>query len=373
MLMADKKTILFVRPHMAKGGADQVTLMLLRHIDRADYEVSLALMRSEGPLMEDIPDDVTVIDCKARSLWFMIAPLYKLLKENDFDIVYCTCGGASMPLCIAHSFLPRKKKAGNLIVSERNILLPLYKGRMKRYFMLYLKRLFYKEADFVTAVSRGVAVEVNKYLKVPEGQIRVVDNPVIDQKLFEKAAEGVEHPWFDQGHFVFLAVGRLVEQKDYPTLLAAFRLAKKENQKLKLIVLGDGHLKTKLETMIRNMDLQDDVDFLGYRKNPFSFMRKADAFVLASKHEGMPGVLVQAMAINGHCIATDCPTGPNEIIENGQGGLLVPVGKPESLADAILSITKDHVLYERIKAHAGDQLGKFEISKALESYLSFIS
>ncbi len=362
---------MFVRPHMAQGGADRVTLMLLQYLDRSKFEIFLGLMRAEGPLMNDVPQDVTIFDFNSRSLWFMVSPLRKCLIRHHFDIVYSTCGGASIPLSLAYAFLTKGKKPV-LIVSERNILLPLYKGYIKRYFMLFLKRLLYQQANYVTAVSVGVAKEIEQLLKVAPNRIKVVNNPVLDINLHKLALEKVDHLWFNNNNFTFLAVGRLVEQKDYPTLIRAFFEARKVCKEIKLVILGDGPLQSFLEELIVQLALSDDVALLGYKKNPFVYMSVSSAFVLSSKHEGMPGVLIQALAINGHCISTDCKTGPNELIEHERNGILVPVGDIHKLAESMVRLCVDKELYAKLEQFSKEKIEKFSVEPALDSYLNFI-
>ncbi|MEO1052798.1 MAG: glycosyltransferase [Bacteroidota bacterium] len=361
-----KKKLLIVRPTMGHGGADRVTLNLLRYLNPESFEVELVLMRAEGAYIDEIPDHVQVIDTHTKNLWFYIFPLYRYFKKHRPDIVFSTCGGANMPLSLL-AFLTRKRKY-KLILSERNILFPPGKSRIKRTIMLLVKRFFYSFADVHTAVSQGVKEEMIDRFKLPEKDILVVDNPVITPDLAVKAEERVEHSWFKDTREVpvILHVGRFVYQKDHETLIHSFHELTKK-RKARLVLLGEGPLRKQVESLIQNLGLEDQVYFGGFDKNPFKYMAKCDAFVLSSKHEGMPGVLIQAMACGAKCVSTDCRTGPNEIIkEELNNGMLVPVGDVQKMSKAIDDILS--IELSDIKS----SVSRFEMGPSVKTYLNAI-
>ncbi|MCY4489744.1 MAG: glycosyltransferase [Deltaproteobacteria bacterium] len=141
----------------------------------------------------------------------------------------------------------------------------------------------------------------------------------------------------DGGPPVILSAGRLSAQKDYPTLIKAFsRVA--EERPCRLIILGEGRRRRRLERLLKNLGLTDRASLPGWVDNPFAFMSRAALFVLSSRYEGLPGVLIQALACGSPCVSTDCPTGPAEILRGGELGPLVPVGDPLPLAEAMTSV-----------------------------------
>jgi len=163
----------------------------------------------------------------------------------------------------------------------------------------------------------------------------VVYSAVITPDLLSKAREDAGHAWLRKGHPpVILGVGRLTEQKDFETLLNAFAILRKKME-ARLIILGEGEQRPELETVIRRLDIEKDVDLHGYVENPYSFMRQSKAFVLSSKWEGSPSVVIQALACNCPVISTDCPGGVREILADGAYGDLVPVGDVVAMAAAI--------------------------------------
>ncbi len=202
-------------------------------------------------------------------------------------------------------------------------------------------RLIYRWADAVVAVSEGVALDTARITGLPEERIHVVHNPVITPALDRHAAAPCEHPWLrDPDRPVILAAGRLTPQKDFATLIRAFALVRAQRP-CRLIILGEGRLRRPLEGLVGELGLGEDVDLPGFEPNPYPLMAAADLFVLSSAWEGSPNVLTEALALGTPVVATDCRSGPREILADGSIGPLVPVGDAPALSKAILR-TLDH-------------------------------
>jgi glycosyltransferase involved in cell wall biosynthesis len=196
-------------------------------------------------------------------------------------------------------------------------------------------RLAYPNADARIAVSQGVADDLTALAGFTPRLIEVVGNPVVPPELEQRAAESVAHPFFAAGQPpVMLGCGRLAREKDFVTLLHAFALLRK-SRPLRLIVLGEGPERERLEGLARELSVAGDVNLPGFVANPFAWMRRAALFVLSSVHEGLGNVLIEAMACGTPVVSTDCPSGPREILLDGKLGALCPVRNPEALAAAI--------------------------------------
>ncbi len=200
----------------------------------------------------------------------------------------------------------------------------------------YLRLL--KHSAHVVTVSDGIRDDVLASTGISPDKVSTIYNPVVTPELNALKREAPEHPWLaNGGPPVILASGRLVDQKDYPTLLRAFHeLAK--NRELRLIILGEGERRKEVEACVRSLGLTDRVSLPGWTANPFAFMSRAALFVLASQHEGLPGVLIQALACGCPVVSTDCPSGPSEILEGGRFGPLVPTSDHAALADAMVRV-----------------------------------
>jgi glycosyltransferase involved in cell wall biosynthesis len=200
-----------------------------------------------------------------------------------------------------------------------------------------LAKRFYPWADHVTGNSRGVADDLSQVTGLPRERIKVLYNPVVTPEVREKARAPLNHPWFEAGQRpVVLAVGRLTKQKDFPTLIRAFAQVR-QTQPARLLILGEGPDRSALEALVNQLDLGDDVAMPGFVENPYAYMRRASLYVLPSRWEGLPTVLIEALYCGPPVIATDCPSGPREILADGKHGLLVPVGDVIALTQAIES------------------------------------
>jgi glycosyltransferase involved in cell wall biosynthesis len=166
---------------------------------------------------------------------------------------------------------------------------------------------------------------------------------------------------------VLLGVGRLVPQKDYTVLLRAFSRIRK-SRPIRLIVLGEGTERRRLERYAQRLGVRDDVDFPGFVKNPFPFMRRCTVYVLSSRFEGLPGALIQAMACGAPVVSTDCPSGPSEIIDSGSNGFLVPVGDDEKLAASIENLLDNPALRRSFSEAGRKAAAEFEVSPMIRHY-----
>lgn len=192
------------------------------------------------------------------------------------------------------------------------------------------------KADGVICVSDGACADLHRFLHGRQTPpIARVYSPIDLRAVSALAATPAAHPWLVEKELpVVLSAGRLVRTKDYPTLLKAFRLLVRR-KRCRLLVLGEGRQRPRLESLVRRLGLSDCVDLAGFVPNPFPYMARADLFVLSSRFEGFGNVLAEALAVGTPCVATDCRSGPREILDDGRYGKLVPVGDARALSDAM--------------------------------------
>lgn len=208
-------------------------------------------------------------------------------------------------------------------------------GGLRRWLRYRPIRRWYPRADAIVAVSQGVADDVVATSGVDPRRVHVIRNPVVSPALDRLAERAPEHPWLaGAGPPVVLGVGRLTRQKDFPTLLRAFARLR-ERSDARLVVLGEGEDRAALEALSRELDIEDATDFPGFVENPYGWMRRANVFVLSSAWEGSPNALTEALYLGTPVVATDCRSGPRELLEDGQYGPLVPVGDDAAMAAAI--------------------------------------
>jgi len=230
-------------------------------------------------------------------------------------------------------------------------------------------RLIYPFADSIIAPSQGVLHDLVKTVRLPESRIHLIHNPAVTPVLLEQKELPLDHPWFQtEEPAVVLGVGRLNLQKDFSTLIRAFAKALL-HKPLKLVILGEGPERKKLETLALELDVADSVSLPGFVTNPSHYMKNAGLFVLSSAWEGLPNVLIEAMACDVPVVSTDCLSGPAEILENGKFGELVQVGDAVSLSQAIVKGIEKKKCAEycrKLVERSGDFSTKSIVKKYLE-------
>ena len=356
-----RRRLFLFRPNLGMGGADRVTVTLLEELDRDRFEPHLVLMRARGVLMDQVPSDVVVHDLGAGSLWTAWWPLLRLLRRDPPDVLFSTSSGANVAACLA-----RRLGGGRyrLVLSERNMLM---RDQRHARLMLLAKRLAYPVADCVTAVCAAVRDDLQARLGLPAAALRVVYNPVSTPRLAELAAGPCPHPWLEGDEPVILAAGRLVPAKGFDLLLEAFAEVRRRHR-ARLIILGQGPLDSALGRQADRLGLGSAVDLPGWTDNPFAFMSRCTLFVLSSRYEGLPGVLIQAMACGAPVVASRCPGGSTEIVRSGENGLLFPSDDAGELARRIGELLDDAELRRRLAERGRQSVDRFAVGPVVERY-----
>jgi len=360
-----KERLAFFLPGLYDGGAERIMLNLAKGISARGYPVDLVLARMEGPFLDQVPSSVRLIDLKASRVLCSTPALVRYLHQERpialLSILYANI--------IA---LWARRLAGipqRVILGEHNTLSSVVKGERDLRWRAYptLAKWFYPWADGIVAVSKGVADDLVQQINIPLEHIQVIYNPIVTPDLFEKSKSLIEHPWFKSDEPpVLLSVGRLTIQKAFDVLIRAFALVRKNHQ-VRLLILGEGEERKALESLIKGYGLEQDICLLGFVPNPYPYMAQAATFVLSSRWEGLPTVLVEAMCLGTPIISTDCPSGPREILADGKYGQLVPVDDPSALAAAITL-----VLTTAVHRPARESWMAFELESVEDRYLDIL-
>lgn len=323
------KKILFFMYSFVGGGAERTVLNIMNNLDREKFHPVLVIGTDKNsPYLEKLKKDIKVINLNVRRLRDSIIPLRKYIIIEKPDILFSTINQYNITLSIAQLISFQKNKLILREASHRT------ESGQVNIFNKVLTHITYNFiADSIVALSNGVKEDLAQNFKIKPNKIEVVYNPIEVNCIETISNEEVYDYEFDKKTKTLIAVGRLVEQKDYETLLTAFKLLKDKDAKL--IILGKGPLEKKLKDLCISLDLCNRVSFLGFKKNPYKYMRRSDVFVLSSKCEGFGHVIVEAMACGTPVISTDCKSGPAEIIKNDEYGILVPMNNPKILAKQI--------------------------------------
>lgn len=342
-------------PSLAGGGAERMMVNLARGLAAEDLVVDLVAASATGPYRTLVSPACNLVDLGAERVLTALPGLVRYLRRRRPRVLIAAMDHANLVALWAQALA---RVPTRVYVSVRSNLLeeartaPTLAGRA----IPWLIRHFYPGADGVIAVSQGVADVLGGVIGSGRANLMVLPNPVVTPELGALAAQTPDHPWLrDPQRPVILAAGRLTEEKDFATLIRAFAFAVAcAGRDLRLIILGEGPRRAALEALARDLGIADRVALPGFTDNPFAAMRRARLFALSSAWEGLPGVLIQAMACGTPVVSTDCPSGPREILEDGRLGPLVPVGDVQALAGAMLRMLEDPTPPERLQARAAD-------------------
>lgn len=353
---------------MRSGGVERMRIHLAEALLKRGYATSLVVARVDGHWgrhRPEIPVGVRLVDLSAHSWRAWLRSLTRYLKDEEPRVLLAAMETAGILALLARRWARVRTRV--VVSSHIEISRHIQSERkhQKRFLVPYLVRHLYRHADGIVAVSNGVADSLARFSRLPRDRIRVIYNPVVTGGLMKAAKEKVDHPWFVEcsGPLV-IGVGRLTEQKDFGTLLRAFALVRRQRP-ARLMILGEGEERASLDVLARDLGLEEFVQMPGFVTNPFAYMARASSFVLSSAWEGLPGVVIQAMACGCPVVSTDCPSGPREILQGGKYGRLVPVGDCESLARAIVQTLDNPPDPSMLKARAMD----FHVDKIIHQYV----
>ncbi len=396
--------IAFLLDSLSGGGAEKVILNLASGFAAAGYSADLLICKMRGALRNQMPSDVNVVQLKAASslrgvvaaffadpacLWPVLGMLVRMRKvpgnfksmpaiieylkinqpvvllsalpKSNINAVLARryCGGSTRIVVGVHANYSAQSGSGK----KESDTISGYKPSMIR--------KYYRQADAIVAVSRGVEKDICEYLGLPRERVTSVYNPVATRNIRALCEKVPDHPWFEPGGVpVILGIGRFAAQKDFPLLLDAFARVRQQRA-VRLVLLGGDvasgeqqSLQRELIAQAERLGVERDLDMPGFVDNPFSYLNRAAVFVLSSRYEGFGNVLVEALLCGCPVVSTNCPSGPAEILENGKYGELVPVGDACRLADAICRTLDTPQDRDFLRARGGE----FSIENAVDNY-----
>lgn len=359
--------VLILLHDLRGGGAERAMLRLAGGMHQAGRRIHLLLVAATGDYLGEIPPGVTMSDLGGGSVFGAIPKIAKVLREKQPKTFLAALTHVNVAAVAAAALAGFK---GRVVVSERNqISAKAAAARSLRERITYgVAPWAYGRTDGVVAVSDGVAKDLVKFAGLPPAMVHYVHNPVYDAGLMVRGQAAAPHPWLeDGGSPVIIAVGRLHEQKDFATLLRAF-FTLRDRRPARLIIFGEGSERAALEAQIQASPFAADVALPGFCANPFAAMSRAAMLVLSSRWEGFPNVLVEAMSCAAPVVATDCPSGPQEILDGGKYGPLVPVGDDAALAEAMQAVLNN----PQAGAVAAERAKVFSVERAAQSYLDIL-
>ncbi len=316
------------------SGVDRIMKTLLPSIADRGIRVDFLHVAGHGPCIEGNQTDLRVIELGASHSFTSLLPLIRYLRREKPDAILSDKDRVNQVAIIAKCLSGIDAKIAvryGQTVSKRLKNRP---GWQKISHFLSMKYL-YRRAEAIVAPSKGAALDLSNFTRIPVEKITVIPNPIDPGRIRILAGEPLDHQWFHSKKCpIIIGLGELTHRKGFDSLIRAFAILKRKKP-ARLFLMGKGRGKEKLEKLCRELGLENDVEFAGYKENPFPFLAGADLFVQPSRYEGFGMALLEALALGIPVVATDCPSGPREILQDGRFGRLVPVEDHEAMADAM--------------------------------------
>jgi len=343
---------MFVLPSLGGGGAARVVVTLLRHLDRRRFELHLVVVGALWPYLRDVPDDVRVHALAAGRVRRAVPKLLAVIRRLEPAVVVSTQGYMNFVLLVTRSLFPRSKLVVREVIGEQYLENSRFRHQFYRLYLRVVRR-----ADRIVTQSDAVRRELSARLCARPGQVIRLYNPVDAVRLAAEARSS-STPYVGAGPHL-LAAGRLHPQKGFDLLLEAFGGVVEDGLSGRLTILGEGGERSALEAQARHLDLTQLVRFMGFQEHPYPYFGHADLFVLSSRYEGMPNVVLEALACGCPVLAFSCPHGVDEIVRHEVNGLLLPPQDVVGLRHALALLLRSEDERTRLRSQIAPTLAPF--------------
>lgn len=331
------KTILFILPDLSQGGAERVITTIVNQLDRKKFRPKLILFKKEGFYLDYLKEDVEILELNVSRIRYSVFKIIPLILRLKPEIVFIGWGEISAYIS---PFIPLFRKT-KFIARETNVVSNHVKRKEIRFFYR-----FYNHFHRIIAQSDDMRNDLIQKIGVQSDKVVKINNPVDFELIEAKLNSFSEKKLFSDDFKNVVAIGNLSHRKGFDLLLKVF--VELKAQKIKLHIIGEGPDKAKLQALKEELGLEN-LEFLGAQKNPFPYLQQADLFVLSSRYEGFPNVLLEAGACGVFALANDCPGGIREIIQPGINGEIANINHHENFARKIIELTNREFNADSIK------------------------
>tara|TARA_B100001989_G_C24545485_1_gene470456 strand:+ start:2341 stop:3426 length:1086 start_codon:yes stop_codon:yes gene_type:complete len=333
------KRIIFIIPSLSGGGAEKAAINLANAFDKANYKIELILIYKNANISPLINKNIIITELNCESIAKSILKIRKKLLNVSSSIIISFITANNIAIGISKLFLSKKHY---YIFTQHEIpsLNPFFTKR-RNFYVPLLMRIFYPFADKIVCVSKGLEEELKNIFKLKNKIISIPNCIEINYPTI-KRIRGSEY-------IRLLSVGRLVNSKDYKSLIEAIKIIKNDLN-VKLTIVGNGPQKFFLEELIKKYNLTKIITIKDFEIKIEHYYSNADIYISTSLYESFGNTIVEAMHFNLKIISTNCDYGPREILENGKWGSLIKLGSPESIVEAIKKIhmTKKENNYSKV-------------------------
>lgn len=368
-----QKHVAILASFSGEGGVERMILNLAEGLSEIGCRVDLLCIRKDSPHLRQLPSSINVISLGIRHALQAVYPVARYLKKVGPDGLIAAKDRAGQAAIVARWLSGAKTRLAIRIGTTVSAALE-GKSSIQKWFWYLPMRMLYPHADRIIGVSHGVTQDLRMITGLSDKKIVAIPNPVISERIFQLAEEASGVDWLDHPTLpVILGIGRLTRQKDFGTLLRAFAILQ---QKLpsRLIIVGRGKDEAMIRTLAKDLGMKDRLLLPGWNPNPYAFLRRAKLFVLSSLWEGSPNVLTEAMALGTPCVATDCPSGPSELLTGQLRRFLVPMQEPETMAsamwDALNNPPEPRLLQEQVRPYWIQNSAKLYLNALLSEEFS---
>ncbi|WP_282630475.1 glycosyltransferase [Empedobacter sedimenti] len=348
------KAILFILPDLNQGGAERVITTLCNELDRTKFCPKLVLFKKEGYYLNHLKDDIEIIELNVSRIRYSIFKIIPLIKKLKPEIVFTGWGEISAFLSPIISFFPKTK----FITRETNVV----SEHVKRKEILFFYR-FYNNFHQIIAQSDDMKNDLIENFRISENKILKINNPVDFDLINRLKIENINID-FDTSYKNIVAIGNLSPRKGFDLLLNVMN--ELQDQKIHLTILGDGAFKDELAQQKDELSL-NNVTLKGKVSNPFVYLKNADLFVLSSRYEGFPNVLLEAGACGTYSLANNCPGGINEIVQEGINAEIFPIEDSKGFAVKMKEVLQEKHTEEQIIKSIHSRFSKEKIIHQYES------
>ncbi|MES9993426.1 MAG: glycosyltransferase [Candidatus Thiodiazotropha sp.] len=348
------------------SGVDRLAQNLLPAMAQAGYAVDLLKIGNHGPHLDpQRADNLRVVEFSARHVYTALPELLKYLKSARPDVLLTDKDRVNRTAILAHAL---SGSSARLIVRSGTTVSAnlASRDRLDRFIQRNSMRYLYRRADAILTPSRGAADDFAETIGTPRERITAVPSPIITPGFLQQLEQPLDHPWFQPGQPpVILGAGELCRRKDFTTLIRAFALLA-DNYDCRLMILGKGRARERLEQEINRLGIEGRVSLPGFVATPYPYMKRASLFVLSSLWEGMGNVLVEAMAAKTPVVSTNCPNGPAELLSGLSANVLVKPGDPAAMAEAMAGQLDNPVPESELLS----AVGPYRLENSVTSYLA---